>query len=356
MSKKAMLARRRAATRAVLIIAVLLIIAGGIWWFTRPRTPIIPIPRADKDDYVTLFFPENTDMFLVPVERKIHLAKKEDKYLRALKELRAGPSEDPINLLPSLPAGCNVLSVEVHGPTAVANFNNLTLDLLDETTETWFYKSVLHTLCAFDEIERVDFFFEGQRIPSLPQGTDVSGPRAPKELNPSRAPNQEGDLEKTTLYFLDKSGTYLIPITEQIPSTGSKDGLVILSLRRLLGGPSPADAPYLSPLFNSGVSIREQEGVVQVSNRLTVALQAEDPFAAIAAKPELVYTAMRETLKNLLDFDEFEVLLNDRNVDEFLGAGTDVKELKYGKHFNLLVEKEIEPPADVTEENGNVND
>jgi spore germination protein GerM len=350
-SKKARLARRQTIIRSAVILVAILIIAAGVWWFKRPREPIIPIPRADKEFHVTLFYPESTDMFLVPVQRKINLAKKEDKFLRSLKELRKGPSEDPINLLPSLPAGCNVLSVEVHGPTAKVNFNNLTLDLLDETTEKWFYKSVLHTLCAFEEIERVDFFFEGQRIPNLPQGTDVSGPRAPKNLNLSYAPLESGEREMTTLYFLDKSGTYLIPITEQITSPDSKDALVILSIRRLLGGPSDADSHYLSPLFNKGVSIREHEGVVEVGNHLTVAFTAKDPFAAISADPVLVYNALRLTLESQLEFDEFDVLINNRNVEEFLGLDADIDSMHPVERFNLLEEREIAPPVDITEEN-----
>jgi spore germination protein GerM len=352
MTRKARAKRRRAITRTVLILALILVVAVAIWWFHRPKEPRGPAPRPTEEAYITLFFPDSSDMYLIPAQRKIRLGKKENVHLRALKELRDGPREDVINLLPALPAGCNVLSADVSGTTARVNFNDLTLDLLDETSEKWFFKSVVNTLCAFNEIDRVDFFFEGERLAALPQGTDVSGPRTPGDLNLSRAPLPEGETASATLHFLDASGRYLVPVTERLSGVQSRNTLVILALERLLDGPSDADGNYLKPLFNPGVTLREQEGVVETSGRLVVALTADDPANALAAEPEQVYGALLLTLRNLLKFNEFDVLINGESMDDLPGVSLDKEKMYHALYPNWLPESPYDNTRVDAEEGG----
>ena len=338
-TKKARAKRRRALYRTVGFLVLILIIAGGIyWWRNRPKIDWPISIETAKQTHITLYFPDGTDTFLVPVQRKITLAKLENKHLRALKELRRGPYEDMDNLLPALPAECNFLSVDVHGTTARADFNEKTLDLLNETSEKWFFKSVLHTLSSFDEIQRVEFVFEGRRISGLPHGTDVSQARTPGDINVSFAPLPEGDKEKILLYFPDSSGRYLIPIAEHIPKPGSKAILMLKVMQRLLEGPISVDANYLMPLFKGGVKLKDPGGIVEESGKLTIAFDVGDPVEAASADFERVVTALRLTLEHILDFDEFEITINGEPASELLGLPVSINDLNPKGKPNLLRE------------------
>lgn len=337
-TKKAKAARRRTYWRTLGILLLILIIAAGYWWWrTRPKIDIWPQPiDRGMDAYITLFFPDRTDTFLIPVHRKINIGKMENKHLRALKELRRGPVEDMENLLPALPAQCNILSVVVNGKTARADFNMLTLDLLDETSERWFYKSIVHTLGAFDDVQRVEFAFEGRRVTALPQGTDVSQPRPPGDINVSFAPVPEGETEKLLLYFPDLTGRYLVPITEHIPKPASKNALITKAMWRLRDGPISVDKEYLRPLFTGGVRMVDPGGIVEEAGKLTLSFDMDDPQSALAADYERVITALRLTFQALLPFNEFEIIINGKPANELLGLPKRINDIGSQGAFNVL--------------------
>ncbi len=355
-TKKARAARRQATLRVVVLIVILIIAAGGYWWWrTRPKIDIWPIPSEQGQDiYITLFFPDSTDTFLIPVQRKVNIGRQENKYLRALKELRRGPVEDQEHLLPALPAQCNILGVDVSGKTAKADFNMLTLDLLDETSEKWFYKSVVHTLAAFDEVQRVEFTFEGKRITALPQGTDVSQPRPPGDLNLSFAPVPEGETEKLLVYFPDINGKYLVPLTERIPKPASKNDLIGQAVQQILAGPQSVDKDYLLPLFNKGVKLQEQGGVVEEGGKLTLAFDVADPATALKVDFDKVVMALRLTFEKLLPFNEFAITINGKPASELLGLPGKVNDIGANGRFNVLSETPVESalPQNAGDENG----
>jgi len=338
-TKKAKLQRHQAITRTVVILAVVLIAAGGIWYLrTRPKIEIWSPTETGEQVYITLYFPDSTDTFLIPVQRKVKMGKAENRYLRTLKELRLGPFEDTKDLLPALPPKCNILSVEVAGKTARADFNQYTLELLDETSEKWFYKSVVHTLCEFDEIDRVEFSFEGRHISALPHGTDVSQPRTPVDINISFAPMPEGNTEKITLYFPDLSGLYIVPITEFIPKPASKNGLVSAAMHRLLEGPISVDKEYLKPLFKKGVKLQDPGGIVQEGGRLKLAFEMTDPKSAFTVDYERVISALRLTFKKLLSFNEFDMIINGQAASDVLGLPSKINEINPNGALNPLPE------------------
>ncbi len=339
--------RRQAIFRTVLILSVILAIAILVWYIRKPKPPDDPSIRPTEKGVVTLYFQDSSQMFIVPVQREVKLGSKENIHHRVLKELLRGPWEDEVNLRGSLPDGCNVLSVNLHGVTATVNFNNLTLDLLDETTESVFVDSVVHSLCAFDEIQRVDFLFEGKRIPHIPYGSiDFNGPKVPGELNRSFAPKPEGNSINITLYFLDKSSIYLVPITEYIENPGSQNRVIMVALKRLLKGPESEDAEYLSPLFKPGVSIREQEGVVLSGGRLTLALTVQDPADMLIASEIKAFLGLKLTLDELLDFEIFTVLVNDIPVEDLLGFTFKLDDLYANTPLNKLTGQVEEAPEE----------
>ena len=346
-SKKAIAKRRQAIFRTVLILAVILAIAIFVWFIRKPNRPDGPPIRPTEKGVVTLYFQDSSQMFIIPVQREVKLGSMENIHLRTMKELLRGPWEDEVNLRASLPDGCNVLSVNVHGVTATVNFNNLTLDLLNETTESVFVDSVVHSLCTSDEIQRVDFLFEGKRIPHLPYGSiDFNGPKVPGELNRSFAPNPVGDSIKITLYYLDKSTMYLVPITEYIENPGSQNRVIMVALKRLLAGPESADAEYLSPLFKPGVDIRKQEGVVLSGNRLTLALTAQDPADMLIANEIKAFLGLRLALNDLLDFEKFTVLVNGKPVEELLGFTFKLDDLYLNTQLNQLTGQVTKAPEE----------
>ena len=349
-SKKAIAKRRQAIFRTVLILGVILAIVVVVWAIRRPKGPGKTPVRTPDEGYVTLYFLDGSDMFLIPVQRDINLGKRENIYLRTMKELTLGPWEDSVNLHPSVPDGCNVLSVDINGVTAVVNFNNRTLELLDERTEGVFVDSIVNTLCSSDEIQRVDFIFEGKRVPHPPYGNiDFSGPHTPRDINPSTAPKPAGDIVNAVLYYADKSGQYIVPITTYFENPGPDPRrIIMLTLRRLLNGPRDADKEYLSALFKPGVGIRTAEGVVFQGNNLILALTADDPANVLEVDAEKAFAALRMTFEEFQPFDTFKVLLNDEPVEEFLGLPFTLDDLYAAEHLNRLPRVLIEeiPPED----------
>jgi spore germination protein GerM len=340
-TKKAKAQKRHATIRAAVIIAVILIAAAGIWyWRTRPTIEIWSPAEPGEQIFITLYFPDSTDTFLIPVQRKIKIGRAENRYLRALKELRLGPYEDTANLRGALPPKCNILSVEVAGKTARADFNQYTLELLDETSEKWFYKSIVHTLCEFDEIDRVEFSFEGRHIKALPQGTDVSQPRTPGDINLSFAPVPDGATDKITVYFPDLSGRYIVPITEIIPKPASKNGLVSAAMRRLLDGPISVDKEYLKPLFKKDVKVKINDpgGIVEEGKRLKLAFEIPDPKSAFTVDYERAISALRLTFEKLLSFNEFDVIINGQSASDVLGLPFKVNDINPHGLLNPLPE------------------
>ena len=138
------------------------------------------------------------------------------------------------------------------------------------------------------------------------------------------------------LYFLDKSGIYLVPITEYIENPGSQNRVIMVALRRFLTGPESADAEYLFPFFKPGMNIREQEGVVLSGGRLTLALTAPDPADMLIANEVKAFLGLKLTLDDLLDFEKFTVLVNDIPVEDLLGFTFKLDDLYANTPLNKL--------------------
>lgn len=136
--------------------------------------------RREKEELlntteVTLYYIESTptEFLLVPV--KARLDKRENLPLKALEALIAGP-QDP-KLMGPLPKETRVLSLEVKGGTAYANFSREIGNFNGGSSlEALAMASIVNTLTEFPQIQRVQFMVEGTNLDTLGGHILIEGP------------------------------------------------------------------------------------------------------------------------------------------------------------------------------------
>ena len=114
---------------------------------------------------VTLYFAaeDSGEFYLVPENRDIRYS--DDIYIETIRQLISGPEDE--GLYPTIPSSTMVNSVEVSDGLAVVDFDISIISDFEEiphssTTETLAIYSIVDTLTAFEEIERVKIIIEGR--------------------------------------------------------------------------------------------------------------------------------------------------------------------------------------------------
>ena len=125
---------------------------------------------------VKVYYPDDSGMKLVEVEREVLVSDKTDKYTAAVETLLEEPKET--NLTKIFPKNAAIRSVKVDGGLATVDFDgSLTKTFVGGSTgEELLIGSVVDTLTNFPEVKRVKFLVDGKEIETLSGHMDLSTP------------------------------------------------------------------------------------------------------------------------------------------------------------------------------------
>ena len=145
--------------------------------FTPPKeiSPVLD-DKAKKTIRVKVYYPDDSGMRLVAVEREIFVDDKTDKYTAAVKALLDEPKEK--NLTRIFPKNASIRSVTVADGLATVDLDgSITKGFVGGSTgEEFLIGSVVDTLTNFPEVRRVKFLVDGQEIETLSGHMDLSAP------------------------------------------------------------------------------------------------------------------------------------------------------------------------------------
>ncbi len=140
--------------------------------------PPIGSQPAETRVTLTLYFPDDQAMYLVPEQREVEKRGETLEEL-VLRELVKGPGE--AGAVRAVPEEARVISVNVVGGVAYANFSR---ELQSKhwggsAGETMTIYAVVNSLAELEGIEKVQFLLEGETMDSLAGHWDTSGPIEP---------------------------------------------------------------------------------------------------------------------------------------------------------------------------------
>ena len=129
-----------------------------------------------EDMKVKVYYPDESGLRLVEVEREIEVSKDADKYAAAVETMMTTPSEQELTEI--FPKHAKLLSVTVDNGIATVNFDDgLQKHFVGGSAgETFLVGSVVNALTNFDEIKGVQFLIDGKKIDSLAGHMDLSEP------------------------------------------------------------------------------------------------------------------------------------------------------------------------------------
>ena len=137
------------------------------------RPAEINFAGGSGESRIKVYFGDQNAMYLVPVTYDVD---SEDLPRAAMEKLLAGPPADS-GLFRTIWPETKVLDLTVTNGIASVNLSKEALGYGGGTAaETIFVNSVVWTLTGIDQIDAVQFFFQGEKIQYLPEGSDVSAP------------------------------------------------------------------------------------------------------------------------------------------------------------------------------------
>lgn len=146
----------------------------------EPNKPA-PAPKAqtertEQSVNVRIYYPDDSGMRLVEVEREVLVDDATDKYTAAVEALLDEPVEE--NLTRIFPKNAGIRRVTVDGDLAIVDLDGSILKNFvgGSTGEEFLVGSVVDTLTNFPEIKRVKFLVDGQEVETLSGHMDLSLP------------------------------------------------------------------------------------------------------------------------------------------------------------------------------------
>ena len=149
----------------------------------EPENPVQPVEnkpakheKTEQSMNVKIYYPDDSGMRLVEVEREIIVDDSVDKYTAAVETLLEEPEEE--NLTTIFPRNTGFRKVTVEGDLATVDIDGSILKSFvgGSTGEEFLIGSVVNTLTNFPEVKRVKFLVNGQEIETLSGHMDLSTP------------------------------------------------------------------------------------------------------------------------------------------------------------------------------------
>ena len=132
--------------------------------------------KVEQSMTVKVYYPDDSGMRLVEVEREILVDDTTDKYTASVEALFDDPEDE--NLTRIFPKNAGIRSVTVADGMAIVDFDgSITKNFVGGSTgEEFLVGSVVDTLTNFPEVKRVKFLIDGQEIETLSGHMDLSSP------------------------------------------------------------------------------------------------------------------------------------------------------------------------------------
>lgn len=132
--------------------------------------------QTEKSMNIKVYYPDDSGMKLVEVDREIIVDDSIDKYTAAVEILMEDPAEE--NLTRIFPKNAAIRSVTVRDGIATVDFDGSILKgfVGGSTGEEFLIGSIVDTLTNFPEIKRVKFLVDGKEIETLSGHMDLSTP------------------------------------------------------------------------------------------------------------------------------------------------------------------------------------
>lgn len=145
---------------------------------TEPSTKaeVPPDEKEVEDLRVKVYYPDESGLRLVEVEREIEVARDSDKYAAAVEAMMTPPTESELTEI--FPKRAKLLDVEVRDGVATVNFDEgLRKHFAGGSAgETFLIGSVVNALTNFNEVKEVRILIDGEEIESLAGHMDLSAP------------------------------------------------------------------------------------------------------------------------------------------------------------------------------------
>lgn len=140
----------------------------------KSSTPTQTLPAQSMR--VKVYYPDDSGMKLVEVERKINVEHEGEKYFAAVEMLLDEPYEE--NLTTIFPRNANIRSVTVEGGLATVDLDGSIIKNMvgGSTGEEFLVGSIVDTLTNFPEVTQVKFLVDGKEIETLSGHMDLSTP------------------------------------------------------------------------------------------------------------------------------------------------------------------------------------
>ena len=132
--------------------------------------------RTTKEMKIKVYYPDESGLRLVGVNREIEISAQDDKYKAAVEAVMTPPKEK--NLTSVIPNNSSLISVKVKDGTAVVNLDKKIKNGFSggSTGEEFLIGSVVNTLTEFKEVKNVKFLIDGQEVETLSGHMDLSEP------------------------------------------------------------------------------------------------------------------------------------------------------------------------------------
>ena len=125
---------------------------------------------------ITVYYPDQAGMSLIPVKREIKVTEENQKYLAAVNCLLEQPKEEDLTKI--FPKGAKIKSITLDKDTAVVDLDSgITKNFVGGSTgEEFLINSVVDTLTEFNEVKQVLFLIDGREVETLAGHMDLSEP------------------------------------------------------------------------------------------------------------------------------------------------------------------------------------
>ena len=252
----------------------------------------------------TVIYLEDNNGYMVPVMKKIKWVEGIGK--AAVSELK----QTQLNEAEISSAGLNGVlpedaefSLAIEDGLGMINMQQKDLEAQSALQESNKIVAVVNTLTEFPTIDRVQILIDGKKHGVLPNGTDLSEPFEPFDLNVESA-EEELDIksaQKLILYFENDMGTLTVPVTRYI--SGEKN--VYSAISELLRGPKQNNG--LKSIFPEGTKILDIQ--LTDENELVLNLSKEMDAIRDTHAEKVVMKTLVLTLGQFDNVDNVRILI-----------------------------------------------